>query len=53
MPRKNSNAGQPNRAAQIARRASRRDADEQHRKVYGPGSENLVRVPAPVKVRVS
>jgi hypothetical protein len=53
MPRKNSNAGQPNRAAQIARRASRRDNDEQHRKVYGPGSPNLVRIEAPVRERVS
>lgn len=50
MARKNSNAGQPNRSAQIARRAERRYTNEQfkaYRKpsskpVLGPGSENVL-----------
>lgn len=43
MPRKNNNAGQPNRSAQIARRADRRVRNEQHKKVHGPSSEFLLR----------
>lgn len=53
MPRKNNNAGQPNRTAQRERRAVRRDTDQMHRKVYGPGSPDLVRVVAPIRVGVS
>lgn len=47
MARKNSNAGQPNRAAQIDRRAHRVQVNKAYRRPYkdlrvlGPLSENL------------
>lgn len=42
MPRKNSNAGQPNREAQMRRMARRRQINEAFRQqVRGPLSENL------------
>jgi len=43
MPRKNTNAGQPNRTAQKERFAVRRNTDEKHRRVLSPGSGDLLR----------
>ncbi len=43
MPRKNTNAGQPNRTAQKERYAGRRNEDEKHRRVLSPGSGDLLR----------
>ncbi len=45
MPRKNIRAGQPNRQAQMVRRADRRETNQLHKAVRGPGSRNLVRTP--------
>lgn len=45
MPRKNNNAGQPNRVAQKERYADRRSTDEKHRRVLSPGSADLTRTP--------
>lgn len=45
MARKNIRAGQPNRPAQMIRRAVRREVNAEHKAVRGPGSVNLSRVP--------
>jgi len=47
MARKNARAGQPNRPAQMTRRATRREINQLHKAVRGPGSQNLT--PIPVK----
>lgn len=64
MGRKNNNAGQPNRGAQITRRAKRRDSYEKFERrfvqaiddpgmVLGPGSKNLNPVPGEIKTRTT
>lgn len=47
MSRKNRNAGQPNRQAQMGRRIRHIEQRTEHKRVEGPGSVNLV----PVKTR--
>lgn len=41
MSRKNKNAGQPNRSAQMIRRADRREQNLKRKRVLGPLSPNL------------
>lgn len=62
MGRKNNNAGQPNRGAQMTRRAKRRESNEKFERrfdqqlddpgmVLGPASANLNPVPGEIKTR--